>query len=124
MGQLVLTLVFILISSVLLATEQKSEIIKCDMISTEHKVYKFDLNANKYSLGLVEKGRQKSSLSRQIQQLKPVQNYASYKEYHFAMDDRTKAIIKMDPQSKSGKGELIQAGYPVKVKAFSKCEQL
>lgn len=124
MGQLVITLVFILVSSVLLATEQKQEIIKCDMIGSEHKVYKFDLNANKYSLSMLEKGRQKSSLSRQIQQLKPVQNYAAYKEYHFEIDDHTSAIIKMDQQNHDGKGELIQAGYPVKVKAFSKCEKL
>lgn len=124
MGQLVITLVFILASSVLLASEQRHEVIKCDMIGSEHKVYKFDLSANKYSLSMLEKGRQKSSLSRQIQQLKPAQNFVNYKEYHFEIDDHTSAIVKMEHQSKEGKGELIQTGYPVKIKAFSKCEKL
>jgi hypothetical protein len=123
MNQLVITLIFILVSSLLLAAEKPGH-IKCEMIGTEHKVYVFDTKANKYNLSLVEKGRPKTSLSRQIQQIKPVQNYSQYREYQFEIDDNTKVIVKMDNDSIHGKGELVQTKFPARVKAFSKCEQL
>lgn len=121
MNQLIITLIAILIASMLLATEQHGR-IKCDMIGADHKVYEFDTNTQKYNLSLVEKGRPKSSLSRHIQQLKPAQTYTNYKEYQFEIDDHSKVIVKMERNSKMGKGELIQTKYPARVKAFSKCE--
>ncbi|MCK6599507.1 MAG: hypothetical protein L6Q37_14165, partial [Bdellovibrionaceae bacterium] len=98
--------------------------IKCEMQGKEHRVYQFDPRQNKYSLSLLEKGRPKTSLSRQIQQIKPVQNYPSYKEYFFKIDDHNHVLIKMDQNSNSGRGELIQTKSPSRVKEFSKCERM
>lgn len=128
MTQLIVTMIFILVSSLLLATQNQvansEETIKCEMQGKEHRVYQFDPRKNKYSLSLLEKGRPKTSLSRQIQQIKPVQNYPSYKEYFFKIDDHNHVLIKMDQNSNSGRGELIQTKSPSRVKEFSKCERM
>ena len=127
MSQLVVTLIFILVSSILLATENKTPSkdqshIKCEMIGLEHKVYVFDIHSNKYKMSLLEKGQQKTSLTRNIQQLKEPVSYPNYREYQFGIDDHSQVQVKINQRTGEGRGELIQKGFPTRVKSFSKCE--
>ncbi len=120
MHQMILCFILIFISTFALSAEKQSR-IKCSILGPEDKVYYFDTESKRYRLSVHEKGRPKTSLSRQIrQQVSPVETTKKV-SYSFHIDDRTEVSVDMDTDTNRGTGEikLRAKGY---TKKFDGCE--
>lgn len=121
MSQMIIFLLFILISTFALSAEQNNR-IKCSIFGPEDKVYFFDTQSRRYRLSVHEKGRPKTSLSRQIQQQKDhVVESTKKVSYSFQIDDRTEINVDMDTESRRGTG-FIKLRAKGHTKKFDGCE--
>lgn len=121
MSQLILMFITLFISTFALSAENQNR-IKCSLQGAEEKVYYFDTASKRYRLSVLEKGRPKTSLSRQIQQHTHHEVEATKKVFHtFQIDDRTEISVDMDTGSRRGTGEikLRARGH---TKKFDDCE--
>lgn len=120
MSQMILFFILIFISTFALSAETQNR-IKCSILGPEDKVYYFDTQTKRYRLSVHEKGRPKTSLSRQIrQQVNPV--VATKKvSYSFHIDDRTEVSVDMDTDTNRGTGE-IKLRAKGHTKKFDECE--
>jgi hypothetical protein len=121
MSQMIIFLLLIFVSTFVLSAENSGK-IKCSILGPEDKVYFFDVKAKRYQLSVNEKGRPKTSLSRQIQQQVNHTVEATKKvSYSFQIDDRTEVSVDMDTDSRKGTGEikLRARGH---TKKFDECE--
>lgn len=120
MSHMILFSLFILISTFALSAEQPNR-IKCSILGPEDKVYYFDTRAKRYRLSVHEKGRPKTSLSRQIRQnVTPVEATKKV-SYSFHIDDRTEINVDMDINTNRGTGE-IKLRAKGHTKKFDECE--
>lgn len=120
MSQMLLFLILISISTFALSAERQSR-IKCSILGPEDKVYYFDTHSKRYRLSVHEKGRPKTSLSRQItQQVTPVESTKKV-SYSFHIDDRTEVSVDMDTDTNRGTGE-IKLRAKGHTKKFDECE--
>lgn len=107
MSQMIIFLILIFVSTFVLSAENPSR-IKCSIQGPEEKVYYFDTKTKRYQLSVNEKGRQKTSLTRQIQhQVDRSQESAKNKlSFSFQIDDRTEVIVDMDAATRHGTGQI------------------
>lgn len=121
MSQMIVFLIFIFISTFVLSAETNNR-IKCSILGPEDKVYFFDTQSKRYRLSVHEKGRPKTSLSRQIQKQSDHSVESTKKiSYSFQIDDRTEISVDMDTDSRRGTGE-IKLRAKGHTKKFDGCE--
>lgn len=121
MSHMIIFLFFILVSAFALSADNSSR-IKCSIQGVEDKVYYFDTKSKRYQLSVNEKGRQRTSLTRQIQRQEDLSVDATKKvSYSFQIDDRTEVNVDMDKGSRDGTGE-IKLKAKGHTKKFDKCK--
>ena len=121
MSQMLIFLMLLFVSTFVLSAENPTQ-IKCSIRGPEDKIYFFDTKSKRYQLSVNEKGRAKTSLSRQLQQQVDLSTDVSKKvSYSFQIDDRTEVNVEMDPDSRHGTGE-IKMKAKGHVKKFDKCK--
>lgn len=121
MSQMIILFVLIFVSTFALSAENQHR-IKCSLQGPEDKVYYFDTKMKRYRLSVLEKGRPKTSLSRQIQRhtnhtLDTTKNIS----HTFQIDDRTEINVNMNPDTRRGSGE-IKLRARGSTKKFDDCE--
>lgn len=120
MSQMIFFMLVIFISTFALSSEKQNR-IKCSIMGPEDKVYYFDTQSRRYRLSVHEKGRPKTSLSRQIrQQINPIEATKKV-SYSFHIDDRTEVSVDMDTATNRGTGE-IKLRAKGHTKKFDGCE--
>lgn len=121
MNQMIFFMAIIFVSTFVLSAENQNR-IKCSILGAEDKIYYFDTQNKRYRLSVHEKGRPKTSLSRQLQQQSNISAETSNKvSYSFQIDDRTEVSVDMNTDSRRGTGE-IKMRAKGHSKKFDECE--